>query len=70
MYIHVCQNALNCVLVFWTCILHMSKARMWEEIFIKIPSPFRGDMEKQQLLHHGSSSGGMLLDVCQGTNEA
>lgn len=44
---------------------------MLEDNFIKILSPFKGDLGKQQLLHHGSSSGGgMLLDVCQGINDA
>lgn len=43
---------------------------MLEDNFIKIPSPFKGDLGKQQLLHHGSRSGGMLLDVGQGINDA
>lgn len=43
---------------------------MLEDIFIKIPSPFKRNMEKQWLLHHASSSGGMLLDVCQCIKDA
>lgn len=70
MYIHVCQNALNCLLVFWACVLYASKARMLEEIFIKTASPFKRDVEKQQLFHPGSSSGGMRLDIFQGINDA
>lgn len=76
MHIHTCHNALNCILVFWTCVLYTPKARSWRKFSSRSPPAStmvlatKKDVEKEQLLHHEGSRGEMLLNACQCINEA